>query len=817
VKLATVLGVSASLALVLGAMACPRATQPAAPRRIDLLMADGVRVQRISPERSLLGPAVSGRRGDLELVSDHLRLVVGARSQGAEADLERGAVLDLTHDEYRHDLLRELKPRVSVRGTDQALATDSVEPYVRSGRAGVRVAQVTRDGALEVVTEIEVGRGEPYATLVTRVKNRSRAVMDAVQIGDRVRWLFEEPYAPGAGWLRSKQRLLTRWYAVEARPWSYALVFTDSALQLDVRTATHGAAEQLALGRESRLESGQSISYRRHLVVAGSGLPGVSEVAWRLAGIGFGRVSGRLSPVPSWAIIEAFSESGAPLIEANVARDGTFTVPVPAGPARLVLRTPGGKDEERVVVGADAAIEAHFLVPQPGLLRFRAVDEAAGSLAVRVGLLGVPPTADPELGPPHRAAGAGNAAYFVDGEGTLELPPGSYEVLATHGPEYDIERKQIEVDSAHGAAVRATLRRVVDTTGWVACDFHLHADPSGDSEVSLADRVISLLSEGIELAVATDHNHVTDYAPAVAKLGAQERVATARGVEITTPKWGHFNAFPLPPEALPPPYADIAPAAIFSAVRSAAPGAVIQINHPRMRPDIGYFDVSGLAGGAPLRDGFSWDFDTIEVFNGFELSNAMAVEQNLLDWLSLIESGRRYTAVGNSDSHRLVGQWTGYPRTYVRVDDDRPGAITPELIAEALRRGRAFVTTGPIVDVSVAGRGLGELVPAPGGRARVDVRVQAAPWVDVQTVAMLLDGKPSQTLNVVRSDAKERAQLVFDIEAAADAWLVVLVRGKEPLPVLPGTVTQPFAFTNPIYLDVDGDGAFRGATDGGKR
>src|SRR4029078_401403 len=95
------------------------------------------------------------------------------------------------------------------------------------------------------------------------------------------------------------------------------------------------------------------------------------------------------------------------------------------------------------------------------------------------------------------------------------------------------------------------------------------------------------------------------------------------------------------------------PAGIFAAVRAAAPGAVIQVNHPRMG-DIGYFNDASLdLVHAAAKPGFSFEFDTIEVHNGFEHENRAAVEQNLSDWFSLLDLGRHYTAVGNSDSHEL--------------------------------------------------------------------------------------------------------------------------------------------------------------------
>ncbi len=54
------------------------------------------------------------------------------------------------------------------------------------------------------------------------------------------------------------------------------------------------------------------------------------------------------------------------------------------------------------------------------------------------------------------------------GEGSVELPPGRYSVLATHGPEFDVVESTVDVSSSEGATFRARLRRSVKTDDWVA-------------------------------------------------------------------------------------------------------------------------------------------------------------------------------------------------------------------------------------------------------------------------------------------------------------------------------------------------------------
>jgi hypothetical protein len=60
-----------------------------------------------------------------------------------------------------------------------------------------------------------------------------------------------------------------------------------------------------------------------------------------------------------------------------------------------------------------------------------------------------------------------------------------------------------------------------------------------------SERVKRILIEGVDVAVSTDHDVVADYGPAVRELGADNRLTTGIGVELSTLELGHFIAFPL--------------------------------------------------------------------------------------------------------------------------------------------------------------------------------------------------------------------------------------------------------------------------------
>src|SRR5262249_35491878 len=160
---------------------------------------------------------------------------------------------------------------------------------------------------------------------------------------------------------------------------------------------------------------------------------------------------------------------------------------------------------------------------------------------------------------------------------------------------YTLAEHEITIEVHETVELRAELERVVDTTGWISADLHVHAIPSPDAPSPLEDRVLSLAGAGVEVAVATDHNVVTDYGPTIVALGLEQEIASIVGDEITTrePHYGHFNVFPLPSGAAPIPWKKTTPKDMFDAARALAPSGrdiVVQVNHPRMG-EIGYLEL----------------------------------------------------------------------------------------------------------------------------------------------------------------------------------------------------------------------------------
>ncbi|TAJ17841.1 MAG: hypothetical protein EPO68_08800, partial [Planctomycetota bacterium] len=440
-----------------------------------------------------------------------------------------------------------------------------------------------------------------------------------------------------------------------------------------------------------------------------------------------------------------------------------------------------------------------------------------------------------------------NVVYSLSGSGAITVPAGEYTVYATRGLEWSRGERRVTLAAGAEHALDFELVHEVDTRGWVSADFHLHTYTHSDhGDANLNERVISLIGEGVELAVATDHNHNTDYAPIVRELGATSRVTTVVGNELSTPI-GHVNAFPLDPSRPVLNHRLRDAGELFALIR-AEPNAlgitpVIQLNHPRWY-DIDFFRHTAFdpITGVSSAKGWSFDFDSVEILNanpgrGY-LDADLAFEPGdegrhsvLRDWFHLLNRGHRHAAVGNSDSHTVHFDFAGWPRNFVRSTTDDPSRIDPREVAASVRSMNCFTTLGPFVqlrlfDVPDEFSGLpnkwqdvpDRFVRKQSNFSRVlptvNVRVSAATWIDVDRMHVAVDGDLVETVGVARAGLPLRLDWSRELAAYApehggDFWIAFLVEGDDPLDPIVVDQEQParpIAIVNPLFVDADGDG-----------
>jgi hypothetical protein len=495
------------------------------------------------------------------------------------------------------------------------------------------------------------------------------------------------------------------------------------------------------------------------------------------------------------------------------------------------------------------------------------------------------------------------AWWTKDGIITTTVRPGTYDLVISRGPEYEVTTKTITLEAGKIDIEQLALQRAYTSPGWVAGDFHIHSQPSTDSGLPIVDRVNSCAAEGLEVAVATDHNFITDYSPVIAASGLDPFLLGIPGMELTTFEMGHFNGYPLRVDPGSTrggefQWAHQPPQALFDALRGLAvdpANSIVQVNHPRQQV-LGYwaqffvdqdtaqpYTPTGILGVfAPYGDEFqmsnySYDFDAVELITGRRIEDIHAYRAppnppapptnwpppvpgqvvigadgrpaypgTVDTWFAMLDRGHRATGMGTSDSHHLLGDEPGYARTllYVGAGKDTFGAFTRDDVIGAIKQHRTIATNAPFVTIQVGNGMIGDTVQQP-GTISVAVHVAAPSWAAVDTLNIYSSAATSpdhllQTIPIPPPGTAFDTTVTFT--PSVDAWVVAEVTGTSnmfpvlsptefppldatiiigalsvglDLKTLPLTSTlkpvrthfsTPFAITDPIWIDVDGNG-----------
>jgi hypothetical protein len=555
------------------------------------------------------------------------------------------------------------------------------------------------------------------------------------------------------------------------------------------------------------------------MVIAGPGLPALQEAVAAIDGVTLRSISGRVVESDGDALVAPVRVHVTAADGEHLTRfvtDGSFDVNVDERAAQLWAWRDGEPLVGPVAIGSG---ETEIRMGAFGTISVTATDDIASQpLPVRVEVVpldGAPPSVPETFGEHPPGAGRSHIAFPTDGVVSLRVSPGHHRVIVTRGPEYDrFEIPDQQVDAGADVPVAVSLARVVNTPGVMCADYHIHTHRSVDSSDPGMLKVAALVADGLEIAIRSEHEWVSDFGPVVRALGLQDFALGMAGLELTTFTWGHFGVFPLTPDptmasgGAVPWYERLAPD-VFDEVRDRAGTPALIINHPRAGgirqgyfTEAGYDPTTGTVARPEL-----WDeeFSIVEVFNSSDFESNR--ESTVVDWFSLLSSGRHVFAVGSSDSHDVTSAPVGYPRTCLRVGVDVPGGLTPEMVRDATQEGRSIVSGG--IYLEIAGPGgvqPGGEATSTGAVASFRVVVRAAPWVDVDRLEVFVDGAPSEMITIDATDTDpldatsrldtSMSPIEVDV-AAAGSWVVFHASGDDPVD---SNGNRPFAVSNPIFL-----------------
>jgi hypothetical protein len=467
-----------------------------------------------------------------------------------------------------------------------------------------------------------------------------------------------------------------------------------------------------------------------------------------------------------------------------------------------------------------------FALPATGHLAVDVVDENGAPVPARITVVGFDPSPEvvrngqalPGFGTTRVGLlndvndsipfGVTAFAYTgADGAADFDLEPGDYHVFASRGSEYSAwsttSDGPVTVATGGVTALSAQIARVVDTTGFVSSDFHVHGIASADSQVTDADRAEGFAGEGVDNLISTDHHVHKDYKPTIQALGLDDFLTATIGEEITTFDYGHFNAYPFtidpgvpsggstdwavaaPPGRDFPSYGafNLPPAGIFELATTqdtSTPATTVQVNHigshfvplkidTSLVPPLDGMSVADRANrrldpASPPLGQLFFPFPALELWNGNDRGHQSEfLDERIGIWMNLLDQDIRTTAIADTDTHTFVNlrsagarSWTAAPHAR-----DEPASLMPAEVAASVDAGRLVGGQGIYVKTRLlADDGSGAVadhewggstsVSSANDSVTLQVSVQAptwAPWDTIEIYSNAYGNVSSQVLD----------------------------------------------------------------------
>ncbi|HSM62103.1 MAG TPA: CehA/McbA family metallohydrolase [Longimicrobiales bacterium] len=467
-------------------------------------------------------------------------------------------------------------------------------------------------------------------------------------------------------------------------------------------------------------------------------------------------------------------------------------------PSLKLLETHGG----RLV---DVAITERRWKGPMGRLRVATVGADGRPTGTRIHLT----ASDGKLYAPYdayaRIGRVGDYLFHQDGAFEVVVPPGPTRLVAVKGFEHMPAETTVDVAAGAAADVTMTLERVGDMAarGWFGGSTHVHMNYGGNLHNSLENLMMMSEAEDQDIVleqIANKDNRILDHQHFVPgggphPLSRPDHVLVV-GQEYRPPFYGHVFMFGMRDHLISPFTTGYEGTAIESLYpsntdmlrKAIAQGATVGYVHS-------FYSDDPLARGLGGAKGMIVDA-ALGTTHALEWSTA---QDGFAPLYAVWGNGLPVTVVGGEDSISDLQQnpLVGSARTYVRPRD---GRLTMDGWLEGLREGRAFMTTGPLVELEVDGLGPGETVARADARD-VDVMIRVTSIAPVEAAELVIDGKVIETLPFTGDRRSLDVRRSVPVERSG--WIHLRVRGARA-ERFPFDIAWAQALTNPVWVTVGG-------------
>jgi TolB protein len=399
----------------------------------------------------------------------------------------------------------------------------------------------------------------------------------------------------------------------------------------------------------------------------------------------------------------------------------------------------------------------------------------------------------------------------TNGEFLMEVPPGRMKIEAVKGFQYWPASTEVNIAASRTVTVELKLRRMTNLAnqGWFSGSTHVHMNYGGNLRNTPQNLIHMSRAEDMDVImnlVANKDNRILDHQYFVRGGGehpASRGLSDVKlhiGEEYRPPFYGHVFFLGLKDHLISP----FTTGYEGTGIESLYPSNTDMLRKARAQGALNgyvhayYGDKDPLDTDLGIAKAFPVDaaLGTVECieWSGSSRSELMVWHHALNNDLKIVPTGGE-DSISNLHRTKLVGS----VRTYVHASD-----LSIESWIKAVREGRTFFTTGPILNLTIDGREPGaELRLRTSGQVTIEAKVQSI--APLNKVVIHRNGLVFKELSL--SADKLTATLKESVPVSESGWYSLYAEGP-PFRLLDGE--HPQAATNAIRVYV-GNGKIRNA------
>jgi hypothetical protein len=169
-------------------------------------------------------------------------------------------------------------------------------------------------------------------------------------------------------------------------------------------------------------------------------------------------------------------------------------------------------------------------------------------------------------------------------------------------------------------------------------------------------------------------------------------------------------------------------------------------------------------------------------------------------WYQLLNCGFRLPAAAGTDAMANFASLrgpVGLNRVYVNVPEGPPNTDT---WVENLKKGKTFVTNGPLLGFTLGDGQVGDELKLPAGTREVKFKAWMRSVVPIDHLELICNGQVAR--DFVLTGAKDSADVDGKLPLSASGWC--LLRAWNEKATYPVLDAYPYATTSPIYVTIEG-------------